>query len=139
LGPKDRVYVLNEILSSVSVFDGETLVETVSALPAGFTGNSSSAEIILHPNGKFLYSSNRGADTIAVFSVGKTLKQIAQTPAGGKVPRGFVLSPDGKFMLVASQSSDVVNVFRVDGATGLLTAVGGPTAVGSPVCLRFAR
>ena len=138
-GPKDRVYVLNEILSSVSVFDGTKLVETVSALPPGYSANSSSAEIILHPNGKFLYASNRGADTIAVFSVGATLKQIAQTPAGGKVPRGFVLSPDGKFMLVASQNSDVINVFRVDGSTGLLTPVGGATAIGSPVCLRFAR
>lgn len=139
LGPKDRVYVLNEIASSVSVFDGDKLVETVSALPPGFAGNSSTAEVILHPNGKFLYASNRGADTIAVFSVGKTLKQIAQTPAGGKVPRGFVLSPDGKFMLVAAQNSDVVNVFRVDPSTGLLTATGSPVSVGSPVCLRFAR
>ena len=138
-GPKNRVYVLNEILSSISVFDGDKLVETVSALPQGFAGSSSTAEIILHPNGKFLYASNRGADTIAVFSVGKTLKQIGQTPAGGKVPRGYVLSPDGKFMLVGAQNSDVVNVFRVDASTGLLTAVGGPVAVGSPVCLRFAR
>ena len=138
-GPKDRVYVLNEITSSVSVFDGDKLVETVNALPPGFAGQSSSAEIILHPNGKFLYTSNRGADTIAVFSVGQSLKQIAQTPAGGKVPRGFVLSPDGKFMLVAAQNSDAVNVFRVDPSTGLLTALGPPVAVGSPVCLRFAR
>jgi 6-phosphogluconolactonase len=138
-GPKDRVYVLNEILSSISVFDGTTLVETVNALPPDFKGNSSAAEILLHPNGKFLYSSNRGADTIAVFSVGKTLKQIAQTPAGGKVPRGFTISPDGKFMLVASQNSDVINVFRIDATSGLLTALGGPTQVGSPVCIRFAR
>ena len=139
LGQKERVYVLNEIASSVSVYDGDKLRETVSALPPGFTGSSSSAEIILHPNGKFLYASNRGADTIAVFRVGKTLTQIAQTPAGGKVPRGFVLSPDGKFMLVASQNSDVVNVFRVSGSTGLLTPVGQPVKAGSPVCLRFAR
>jgi len=138
-GPKGRVYVLNEIASSVSVFEGDRLVETVSALAPGFTGQSSTAEIILHPNGKFLYASNRGADTIAVFQVGKTLKQIGQTPAGGKVPRGFVLSPDGKFMLVGAQNSDVVTVLRVDTTTGLLTQVGEPTAVGSPVCLRFAK
>lgn len=138
-GPKGRVYVLNEITSSISVFDGDKLTETVDALPPGFTGNSSAAEIILHPNGKFLYSSNRGADTIAVFSVGKTLKQVAQTPAGGKVPRGFSISPDGKLMLVAAQNSDVVTAFRVEPSTGLLTQVGAPVAVGSPVCLRFAR
>ena len=138
-GPKGRVYVLNEITSSVSVFDGDKLVETVSALPPGFSGNSSAAEIVLHPNGKFLYSSNRGADTIAVFRTGKTLTQIAQTPAGGKVPRGFVLSPGGRFMLVAAQNSDLVSVFRVDVATGLLTAVGKPVPLGSPVCLRFAK
>lgn len=138
-GPKDRVYVLNEILSSVSVFDGDQLVETVSALPPGFTGNSSAAEIILHPNGKFLYVSNRGADTIAVFRVGKTLTQVGQTPAGGAVPRGYVLSPDGKFLLVGAQNSNSVSVFRVDNSTGLLTSVGAPIEVGSPVCLRFAR
>ncbi len=138
-GPQGRVYVLNEIASSVSVFDGDKLVETVTALPPGFTGQSSTAEILLHPKGKFLYASNRGADTIAVFSVGKTLKQIGQTPAGGKVPRGFVISPDGRHMLVGAQNSDVVTVFRIDTVTGLLTAVGTPVKVGSPVCLRFAR
>lgn len=138
-GPKDRVYVLNEITSSVSVFDGDRLTETVDALPTGFSGNSSAAEILLHPNGKFLYSSNRGADTIAVFSVGTKLKQIAQTPAGVKVPRGFVISPDGKWMLVGGQNSDTLTVFRLDPATGLLTPVGQPIAVGSPVCIRFAR
>lgn len=138
-GPKNRVYVLNEIASSVSVFDGDRLVETVDALPPGFTGRSSTAEIILHPNGKFLYASNRGADTIAVFKTGAKLTQIGQTPAGGEVPRGFVLSPNGQFLLAASQNSHVISVFKIDAATGLLTAVGAPVAVGSPVCLRFAR
>ncbi|MBY0503476.1 MAG: lactonase family protein [Bryobacteraceae bacterium] len=136
-GPGERVYVLNEILSSVSVFDGGQLVETVNALPPGFTGNSSAAEIVLHPKGKFLYSSNRGADTIAIFRVGKTLRQIGQTPVGGKTPRGFVISPDGKFLLAAAQDSDTVSVFRINGTTGLLTLVGTPVAIGSPVCLRF--
>lgn len=129
-----RVYVLNELSSSVSVFEKGKLIETVDALPAGFQGESTAAEIVLDPGEKFLYASNRGADTIAVFRVGIHLQKIADVKVG-KTPRNFVLSPDGRFMLVASQADDTVQSYRV--TDGLLTAVGDPVKVGSPICLRF--
>jgi 6-phosphogluconolactonase len=135
---KRRVYVLNELTSTVSVFEQGKLLETVAALPEGFQGTSTAAEIVVDRAEKFLYSSNRGADTIAVFRAGKRLKKIGETKVG-RVPRNFVLSPDGRFLLVASQDDDTVQTFRVDAKTGLLSAVGEPVKVPTPICLRFAR
>jgi len=135
---KKRIYVLNEIASTVSVFEKGKLLETVNALPDGFTGNSSSAEILLDKAGKFLYASNRGADTIAVFRVGAKLQKIADVKVG-KVPRGFVLSPEGKFLLAGNQDEGTVQVFKVDGKTGLLAPVGAPVKAPTPICFRFAR
>lgn len=135
---KKRVYVLNEIASSVSVFEGTRLVETVNALPDGFTGDSSSAEILLGKGEKFLYASNRGADTIAVFRVGASLKKIADVKVG-RIPRGFVISPDGKFLLSGSQTDNTIQAYHIDEKTGLLTAVGEPAKAPGPICLRVAR
>lgn len=134
---KKRIYVLNELASSVSVFESEKLLETVSALPEGFSGKSSASEILLDRREKFLYSSNRGADTIAVFRVGPKLTKIADVKVGG-IPRNFVFTPDGSHMLVGSQTDETVAVFRVDPKTGLMTAVGAPVKVPFPICLRFA-
>lgn len=131
-----RVYVLNEISSSVSVFEAGLLLETVNALPEGFQGESTAAEIVVDQAGKFIYTSNRGADTIAVFRAGDKLRKVADVNVG-KTPRGFVLSPDGRFMLVASQAEDTVQAYRVNRTSGLLTAAGPPVKVGSPICLRF--
>jgi 6-phosphogluconolactonase len=133
---KKRIYVLNEIASSVSVFEKGKLLETVNALPDGFTGDSSAAEIVIDKGEKFLYSSNRGADTIAVFQIGAGLKKVGDVKVG-KTPRGFVLSPDGRFLIAGSQAENSVQVFRVDAKTGLLTAVGAPVAAPSPICFRF--
>jgi 6-phosphogluconolactonase len=133
---KRRIYVLNEISSSVSVFEKGKLLETLSALPAGFTGDSTAAEVLLDRRERFLYSSNRGADTIAVFRVGRKLEKIADVKVG-RVPRNFVFSPDGRFLLVASQDDDTVQAYRVDARSGLLTAVGDPLKVPTPICLRF--
>lgn len=134
---KKRVFVLNEIGSTVSVIEKGKLVETVNALPEGFSGDSSSAEIVLDRGEKFLYASNRGANTIAVFRVGARLKKMADVKVG-RVPRGFVLSPDGRFLLAGAQDEDFVQVYKVDGKTGLLTAAGGPVKAPFPICLRFA-
>ncbi|MFN7541681.1 MAG: lactonase family protein [Acidobacteriota bacterium] len=131
-----RIYVLNEMGSSVSVFEEGVLRETVSALPAGFAGESTAAEIVLHPNGRFLYASNRGADTIAVFRGGERLVKTGDV-AVGRTPRNFVLSPDGRFMLVGSQAEDKIETFRVDGRTGALKPAGGLAKTGAPICLRF--
>jgi 6-phosphogluconolactonase len=135
---KKKIYVLNELASSVSVFENDKLLETVSALPAGFTGKSSAAEIVTDKNEKFIYSSNRGADTIAIFKTGKTLTKIADQKVG-RIPRGFVISPDGKFMLVGSQDDNSIQVYAIDSKTGLLTATGKPLEAPFPICLRFAR
>lgn len=129
-------YVLNEISSSVSVFRNGVLGETVSALPAGFAGESTAAEIVLHPNKRFLYASNRGADTIAVFAIGETLRKTADVKVA-KTPRNFVLSPDGKFLLAASQAEDLIQAYRVDEKDGNLEPVGAPVRTGAPICLRF--
>ena len=89
----NRVYVLNEIASSLSVFEKGKLLETVSTLPDGFQGESTAAEVVVHPNAKLLFASNRGADTIAVFKTGEHLTKIGDAKVG-RNPRGFVLSPD---------------------------------------------
>ncbi len=116
---RNHVYVLNELSSTVSVFDAKgKLVETVSALPAGFTGESTAAEVVLDRSGKFLYASNRGADTIAVFEVeasavtGGHLRKIADVKVG-RIPRGFVLSPNGRYLLVASQTDYTIQAYML--------------------------
>jgi 6-phosphogluconolactonase len=142
------VFVNNEMSLTETVFayDAQTgaltPVETVSTLPAGeaVTSGLSTAETVVHPNGKFVYVSNRGHDTIAVFSVdletGK-LTLIQNASAEGEVPRNFNLDPTGKWMLVAHQKSDTVAVLKVDEATGKLSFTGKKQTVGAPVCVRF--
>ncbi len=149
-GPAERfAYVINEMLSTITVLAHDPAtgalreVETVSTLPAGATvkGNST-AEIFVHPNGRFLYGSNRGHDSIAVFAIaadtGK-LTLLDHTSTGGKMPRNFALDPSGRFLLAANQGGDNIVVFRVDEATGKLTPTGAEVKVGAPVCIVFAR
>lgn len=135
---KKRIYVLNELASSLSVFENGRLVETQSTLPAGFQGESTAAEVVLDQAEKTAYASNRGSDTIAVFRTSPKLEKIADVKVG-KTPRNFVLSPDGRFLLVASQAEDTIQSFRVDAGTGLLSPIEGVARAGSPICLRFAR
>lgn len=142
------VFVNNEMSLTETVFSYDestgalTPVETVSTLPAGqeVTPGLSTAETVVHPNGKFVYVSNRGHDTIAVFSfdaeTGK-LTLIQNAPAEGEVPRNFNLDPSGKWMLVAHQKSDTVAVLKVDEETGKLSFTGKKQVVGAPVCVRF--
>jgi 6-phosphogluconolactonase len=147
IGKGGLVYVLNEMGSSVSVFrwKGEAKVEalkTVSSLPAGMKDDrNSGAEVVLHPSGKLLISSNRGYDSLAIFRPDGAggLEPLGQQTLGGKVPRGFVLSPDGKFVVAGGQNSDQLFSFRVDLADGKLIPLGSPVKVGSPVCVRFVR
>ena len=139
-------YAINELANTIvsHAYDREsgslTPIQTVSTLPAGFAGESIAAEIRLHPNGRFLYASNRGHDSIAVFSVDPeagTLSGVEVTPAGGRAPRNFALSPDGRWLVCAHQDSDSLCVFMVDGATGRLARVGGTVTVPMPVCVQF--
>jgi 6-phosphogluconolactonase len=142
------VFVNNEISLTETVFGYDeqtgalTAVETVSTLPEGeaVRDGLSTAETVVHPNGKFVYVSNRGHDTIAVFSFdaekGK-LTLIQNAPAEGEVPRNFNLDPTGKWMIVAHQKSNSVAVLKVDEATGKLSFTGTKHEVGAPVCVRF--
>lgn len=144
--PKQQVaYSINELQSTVSVFDWDprkgvlTEKQTVSTLPRDFAGNNSTAEVVVHPNGRFLYGSNRGNDSIAIFSIGRDgkLALVDVTPAGVKVPRNFALDPSGMYLFAAGQNSDRIALFRIDAKTGKLTVTGTSVDVGAPVCIRF--
>jgi 6-phosphogluconolactonase len=140
------VYLINEIASTIIAFNWDstngTLTEfqTVSALPADFKGTSACAEIMVHPNGKFLYASNRGDDTLAVFAIDQTTGQLTlveHVPSGGKMPRNFAFDPTGKWILCSNHDSNNALVFRVDENTGKLTPTGQPVSVPYPFCERF--
>jgi 6-phosphogluconolactonase len=143
-----HAYVINETSSRVTAFAYDakagTLAElqSVSTLPDGFTGSNTTAEIAVTPDGRFLYGSNRGHDSLAIFAVDPATGKL--TPAGhqptlGKKPRHFAIDPTGAFLLAANQESEAIAVFRIDRTTGALTAVGQPVSVPRPVCLLFIR
>ncbi|HKG14986.1 MAG TPA: lactonase family protein [Pyrinomonadaceae bacterium] len=140
------VYVLNELDSTVTAFArarttgalGE--LKTYPALPADFRGENTGADIHLTPDGRFLYCSNRGHDSIARFRVDASkgaLEAAGHTPSGGKTPRNFAVDPTGRFLLVANQRSDTVVTFRIDASTGALEATGHTAEIPSPVCLKL--
>lgn len=140
------VYVINELASTVTAFRWEAgsgrlrELHTVPTLPEGFAGENTTAEIRVHPNGRFLYASNRGHDSIAVFAVDpKTglLFARGQTPSGGKTPRNFSLDPSGRYLFAANQNSNNVVIFRVDPQAGNLIPAGRQLKVPVPVCVRF--
>ncbi len=142
-----NAYVINELLSTVTAFsyDAKTgrlkEVNTASTLASQADAkDNSTAEIRIHPNGRFVYGSNRGHDSIAIFSRDtKTgaLKLVEVTKTGGKIPRNFNFDPSGKYIFVGGQNSDDIAQFRVDPATGQLTPTGLKLKVGAPVCFRF--
>ena len=136
-------YLCNEMLSSVSVFrigsEGEMkLSQTISTLPSPTPGNST-AEIFLHPNGKWLYVSNRGHNSVAAFAVQADgeLKLMEIAPAGVKIPRGFAIDPTGNWMVIAGQDSNDLTSLKIDQHTGRLTPTGSRISVGKPVCVIF--
>jgi 6-phosphogluconolactonase len=142
----NRLYVINEMASTVTVFDWDgkkgsmNEIQTVSTLPDGMKMESSTtAEVVIHPNGKFLYGSNRGNDTLAAFSIDASgkLTPTGHTKTGGQVPRNFAIDPNGTKLIVAHQKTDDVFVFDLDPSTGKLTPTGERWEVGGPVCVRF--
>ncbi len=143
---RNRGYVINEMASTVTAFTYDPArgalqeIQTVSTLPAGYSGESTTAEIAMDASGKFLYGSNRGHDSIAVFSVdpatGK-LKLLENVPTGGKVPRNFGIDASGRYLFAANQKSDNIVIFRVDASTGRLQPTGKVLSVPSPVCVVF--
>src|SRR6266496_4333886 len=139
------MYVLGELDSTVTTFANDAnetykSVQKISALPSGFSGHNHTAEIAMHPGGKFLYTSNRGDDSIAVFTIDKGTGQLTfveRVPSGGKTPRNFAIDPTGTHLLVANQDSGNIVEFRIDAKTGRLKSDGGVAKVPSPVCLVF--
>lgn len=139
-------YVTNELDSTVTAFAHDAArgtlkeIQAAAALPADFKGANTCADIHLSPDGKFLYCSNRGHDSIAAFGVDAragTLTFVSHTPTEGKTPRNFALDPTGALLLVANQNSDSIVTFRRDAHTGRLTPAGKVAEVPSPVCLKL--
>ena len=140
------LYLLSEMASTVTVFSyqaaegGLTELQTISTLPKEFSGESTAAEIQIHPSGKFVYASNRGDDSIAVFAVDQAqgrLTFVERVATAGKTPRNFALDPSGAWLLAANQNSDDIVVFRVDQKTGRLTPTGQVVQLSAPVCVVF--
>lgn len=140
------VFVLNEIDSTLSSFAYDAargalrVVQTASTLPTDFSGTNSTAQIVMHPSGTFVYASNRGHDSIVIFAVdGETGKMthVGHEPTQGKTPRNFNLDPAGTLLLAANQNSNTIVAFRIDQGSGRLTATGQVTQTPSPVCIAF--
>ncbi len=141
-----HAYVIHEMNSTIAVFAYDSRrgslkeLQTISALPEAFKGKSYGAEVVVHPSGKFLYGSNRGHDSIAVFAIDPvkgTLAPVEYQPTGGKTPRHFAIDPTGRFLLVANQDSDNIVVFAIDANTGRLKATGQVLQVPTPACVAF--
>jgi 6-phosphogluconolactonase len=139
-------YVADELGGSVCVFAYDathgalTLQQTISSLPADFRGENTTAEIRLSRDGRFIYVSNRGPDSLAVFArdpAAGTLTLVEIVPCGGKYPRNFALSPDGRWLVCANRDTDNLVVFRVDPATGRLTLTAPSATIPQPVCVLF--
>lgn len=139
-------YVVAEMHSTVTAFSADlkagtfTPMQNTSALPADFKGENDDAEIEIHPSGKFLYASNRGHDSITLFSVDSakgTVTPVEYTPTQGKEPRSFEIDPTGKLIFAQNQHSDTIVLFRIDEKTGKLTPTGKVLEVGQPVCVKF--
>ena len=138
------VYVINELKSEITVFNYQSnmeIIQIISTLPANFTSTNTAAEVLLHPiNEKFLYASNRGHDSIAVFSVDMntgSLSLIQHTSVQGQTPRNFNISPDGKFLIAANQDSNNLVLFTVDANTGRVTPTGSSAQINQPTCVKF--
>jgi 6-phosphogluconolactonase len=145
---RQHAYVINEIDSTLTAFAydeaGGTLeeIQTISTLPSDFTGDNTCADVHVSPAGRFLYGSNRGHDSIAIFEIdsrsGK-LTSIGHESTRGRTPRSFALDPGGEILLAANQDTDTIVTFHVDQQTGRLTPTGHVTEVPMPVCIKPIR
>lgn len=140
-----EAYVISELKSTITRFTYNarrgvlTEEQTISTLPNDFKSRNYPAEIAVHPSGKFLYGSNRGHDSIAIFSIDSVtgaLTSIGYEPTRGKTPRNFAIDPSGEYLVAANQDSNNLAVFRIDPATGRLKFV-ATADVPAPACVRF--
>jgi 6-phosphogluconolactonase len=141
------VYSVKELNSSIDVWmwlgNGalSAVQSDVSTLPANFKGPLAAGEIMVAPSDKFLYSSNRGHDSIAIFSIDQSSYKITLAgfaPTQGETPRMFNIDPSGKFLHVANQASSNIVSYSIDASTGMLTSTGQYLASGTPACIQFA-
>lgn len=139
-------YVIQEMEALITGFTYEKgelkAIQTVNTLPDDYTGRKWTADIHLSPDGKFLYGSNRGHESLVIFSIDQKTGQltpVGHQPVNGKTPRNFAIDPTGNFVLVANQDSDNITIFKRDKQTGKLTATGKEIAVSMPVCLLLMR
>jgi 6-phosphogluconolactonase len=139
-------YVIDEMGSTVEVFGYDAVngvlraQQTISALPNSFTGHSEAAEITVHPSGKFLYASNRGHDSIAVFAIDAnkgTVTPIEYVLTKGQSPRHFAIAPGGSLLFAENEKSDNIFLFRINQQTGKLTPTGQSLDISQPVCVKF--
>lgn len=142
--PRGRhVYVINELTNSVTMFDyleDDGLLierETVSTLPDDFDGTSYCADLKITPDGRYLYGTNRGHDSIAIYAIGDDgrLARLGIEPSLGAGPQNLAVTPDGRWLLCANMPGGNLAVFRIDAATGRLTKTGEPFALTSPSCI----
>jgi 6-phosphogluconolactonase len=139
-------YVIDELGGTVSVFSFDAAagvlraLQTISTLPKDFSRENTDAEIEIDPNGKFLYASNRGHDSIAVFAIDPskgTLTLVEMASSKGKTPRNFIIAPGGRRMFVANQQSNNIVVFNIAEKSGRLTPTGKVLEISQPVCVKF--
>lgn len=139
-------YVINELDSTITAFRYDSApgvlrpTQTLSTLPDDFEGTNWTAEVRVHPSGRFVYGSNRGHDSIAVFAVDQQsgkLRLVMNHSSGGETPRNFEIDPSGRWLLAANQATDNVVVLRIDGATGSLSATPHEISVPKPVCVKM--
>lgn len=138
------VYLMNELKSAITVFNyfpTMKVIQIISTLPQNFTAANTGAEIIFHPKTeKYLYASNRGHDSIAVFSVDMDtgyLTLIQHMNVQGHTPRNFNISPDGKYLVVANQDSNNLVLFTIDESTGKLIPTGSSVSISKPTCVKY--
>lgn len=141
-----RGYAINEMGGNIAVYDYNTASgaltpkQVVSTLPDDFKGEKWNAEVRVHPNGRFVYGSNRTHDSIAVFAASPTtgeLTRVEIVPSGGKTPRNFAISPDGQWLVCGHQDEPILTVFKIDPATGRLTKTAHTAQVPECVCVLF--
>jgi 6-phosphogluconolactonase len=139
-------YVINEMANTVTGFAYDAgagslhEIQTISTLPEGFRGTSHTAEIQVHPSGKFLYGSNRGHDSIAIYAIDAQTGKLAPVgiePTQGKNPRNFAVDPTGAYLLAENGDSGTIVVFRIDPRTGALRPTGQTVRVPKPVCIKM--
>lgn len=139
------IYVLNELNGTVTVFDfnpanaGMAARQIISTLPSDFSGSNTAAEVVLSPDGRYLYTSNRGHDSIAQFAIDKNsgdLALVGWTPCGGNAPRHIQIDPAGQWMIASNQNSNNLALFRIEATSGKLTQQ-SIVDVSMPVCVQF--